>query len=64
MIKIAYLADHIEVIPTLAKCFQAQWPVYYVGRTPADIAQDFYTEANRTGIPIRLVHAGRNISSD
>jgi hypothetical protein len=41
MIEIAYLADHIEVIPTLAKWFQAQWLAYYAGRTPADIAQDF-----------------------
>jgi GNAT superfamily N-acetyltransferase len=55
MIEIAYLADHIEVIPTLAKWFQAQWPAYYAGRTPADIAQDFYAEANRTEIPIRLI---------
>ena len=55
MIEIAYLADHPEVIPTLVKWFQAQWPDYYAGRTPADIAQDFSAEANRTGIPIRLV---------
>ena len=55
MIEIAYLADHHNVIPTLAKWFQAQWPAYYAGRTPAGIAQDFYAEANRTGIPIRLV---------
>ena len=37
MIKIAYLADHPEVIPTLVKWFQAQWPAYYAGRTPEDI---------------------------
>jgi GNAT superfamily N-acetyltransferase len=55
MIEIAYLADHPEVIPTLAEWFCAQWPAYYAERTPADIAQDFYSEANRTGIPIRLV---------
>jgi hypothetical protein len=55
MIEIAYLADHPEVIPTLVTWFQAQWPAYYAGRTPVDIAQDFFAEANRTGIPIRLV---------
>ena len=55
MIEIAYLAEHPEVIPTLVNWFQAQWPDYYAGRTPADIAQDFSAEANRTEIPIRLV---------
>ena len=55
MIEIAYLADHREVIPTLAKWFQAQWPAYYAGRTPADVVQDFSSEANLIEIPIRLV---------
>jgi hypothetical protein len=55
MIEIAYLADHPEVVPTLVAWFQAQWPAYYAGRTPAEITQDFYTEANRTGILIRLI---------
>jgi GNAT superfamily N-acetyltransferase len=55
MIKIAFLADHAETIPTLAQWFRAQWPVYYAGRTPADIVQDFYAEANRSGLPVRLV---------
>jgi GNAT superfamily N-acetyltransferase len=55
MIEIAYLADHPEVIPTLAKWFQAQWPAYYAERTPADVAQDFYAEANHTEMPIRVI---------
>ena len=55
MIEIAFLADHPEAIPTLAQWFQAQWPAYYAGRAPADIAQDFRAEANRNGLPVRLV---------
>ena len=35
--------------------FRAQWPECYAERTPADIAQDFCSEANRDGLPVRLV---------
>ena len=55
MIEIAFLVNYPEVIPTLTHWFRAQWPEYYAGRTPADIAQDFYSEANRDGLPVRLV---------
>jgi GNAT superfamily N-acetyltransferase len=55
MIEIAFLVDYPETIPTLNQWFRAQWPVYYAKRTPADIARDFYSEAKRTGLPIRLV---------
>jgi RimJ/RimL family protein N-acetyltransferase len=55
MIETALLADHPQAIPTLAGWFLAQWPEYFAGRTPADLAQDFRLEANRAGLPIRLV---------
>ena len=55
MIQIAHLADHLETIPTLAEWFRAQWPDYFAGRTLAAIAQDFHGEANRSGLPLRLV---------
>lgn len=55
MITIAFLADHLETIPTLTSWFRAQWPAYYASRTPVDIAQDFHAEANRTELPLRLV---------
>ena len=54
-IKITSLADCPKTIPTLSIWFQTQWPDYYAGRTLTDIAQDFVLEANRSGIPIRLV---------
>lgn len=55
MIEIAFLADHVDVIPTLSQWFRAQWPDYFATRTVADIARDFYVEAQRTGLPVRLV---------
>ena len=55
MIDIAFLADHPETIPTLAGWFRAQWPDYYAGRTSAEVAQDFYAEAQHNRLPVRLV---------
>lgn len=55
MIKIAYLADYPETIPTLIHWFRVQWPDYYAERTAAEIARDFRSEANRVGLPVRLV---------
>jgi GNAT superfamily N-acetyltransferase len=55
MIEIAFLADHSEAIPTLTHWFRAQWPDYYAGRTQPDIEKGFHSEANRDGLPIRLV---------
>jgi RimJ/RimL family protein N-acetyltransferase len=55
MVQIALLADHAEVIPTLAQWFRSQWPDYYAGRTLDDIAQDFRADRNRDDLPVRLV---------
>ena len=55
MIEIVFLVDYPKAIPTLTHWFCAQWPEYYAVRTPADIAQDFCAEANRDGLPVRLV---------
>ena len=55
MIGIALLVDCPEVISTLARWFRAQWPEYYAGRTLTDIAQDFFSEANRDSLPVRLL---------
>ena len=55
MIETAFLVDHPDAIPTLAQWFRTQWPEYFSGRTLTDIAQDFYSEANRNMLPARLV---------
>jgi len=55
MIVIAFLVDHPDAIPTLTQWFRDQWPEYYAARSRDDIAQDFYAEANRDGLPVRLL---------
>ncbi|MEM7125555.1 MAG: GNAT family N-acetyltransferase [Chloroflexota bacterium] len=55
MSEITFLADYPETIPILSQWFRDQWPAYYIERTPADIAQDFYAEANREVLPVRLI---------
>ena len=55
MIEIAFLVDHPDAIPTLTHWFRAQWPEYDAARSRDDIAQDFYAEANRHGLPVRLL---------
>lgn len=53
--EITYLADRTDTIPVLAEWFREQWPVYYAGRSLAEIAQDFHGEAQRNGLPVRLL---------
>ncbi len=55
MITIGFLADHPEVIPTLAAWFRAQWSDYYAGRSQEEMEQGFHVEASRDRLPIRLV---------
>ena len=55
MIEIAFLVDHPDAIPTLTQWFRDQWPEYYAARSLEDIAQDFYAEANRDRLPVRLL---------
>lgn len=55
MVAIGLLADHLGTVPTLAEWFRAQWPDYYARRTLSDMELDFCGEAQRQGIPMRLV---------
>jgi GNAT superfamily N-acetyltransferase len=55
MIEIKFLADCPETVPILVDWFRAQWPDYYADQTLEEMAQDFYADANRSGIPLRLV---------
>ena len=55
MIKISFLADHPDVVPTLAQWFRAQWPDYYADQTLAEIEEDFREDAQYDSIPLRLV---------
>jgi RimJ/RimL family protein N-acetyltransferase len=55
MLKIAFLVDHAEIIPTLAQWFRLEWSDYYAKRTLVDIEQDFRSDLNRDKLPIRLI---------
>jgi RimJ/RimL family protein N-acetyltransferase len=55
MAQIAFLADHAEVIPALARWFRSEWPDYYAQRTLVDIEHDFHADLNRDDLPLRLV---------
>jgi len=55
MLQIVYLADHAEVISSLAEWFQSEWSDYYTQRSLVDIAQDFHADLNRNNLPIRLI---------
>jgi GNAT superfamily N-acetyltransferase len=53
--EIAFLADHLDCIPTLARWFRDEWPDYYGERSLAAIEDDFHRELNRDAIPMRLI---------
>ena len=55
MITIAFLADHLDTIPTLAKWFRAQWPDYHAAMSDEEMEQDFLEDASGDRLPIRLV---------
>lgn len=55
MITITLLADRLDTIPTLTTWFCKQWPDHFNGRSQASIADEFRSEANRKGLPLRLV---------
>jgi GNAT superfamily N-acetyltransferase len=55
MMDIAYLADHKEVIPTLAQWFYEEWAYLYPDRTLADVERLIGERTNRDKIPLALV---------
>jgi RimJ/RimL family protein N-acetyltransferase len=55
MAQIDFLADHPELVHTLAQWFRAEWTDYYAGMTNEDVARELSEDLNRDRIPIRLV---------
>lgn len=55
MIRISFLADYPDTIPTLVKWFRAQWPDYHVAISDEEMKQDFLEDAARDRLPIRLI---------
>lgn len=52
---IEYLADHRDVIPTLAHWFYEEWAYLHPDRTLDDVERLITERANKTQIPIALV---------
>lgn len=55
MITIDFLADHLDVIPTLTKWFRDQWSDYYANWSDEELMQDFLEDISRNSLPSRLV---------
>lgn len=53
--KIAYLADHPDDIPTLAAWFYHEWAYLHPDRTPQDVTRLITERANKDKIPLALV---------
>ncbi len=54
-LRIAPLADHPEMIPTLTEWFEIEWPSYYGPDRPGDAQQDLRSYANRDRLPVALL---------
>lgn len=52
---IAHLADHKEVIPTLAQWFYQEWAYLHPDRTLEDVERLIGERTNKTKIPVALV---------
>lgn len=55
MIRIRFLADHPDTIPTRVKWFRSQWPEYHAAMSDEGMEHDFLEDASRVRLPIRLI---------
>jgi GNAT superfamily N-acetyltransferase len=53
--KIAYLADHQNFIPTLSRWLLEESPDFFKDKTWEDVAELFYARLNRGRVPLALV---------
>jgi len=54
-LKAALLADHADLIPTLAEWYLQEWEPYYGTDGPGDARADLEARCNRDSLPIGLV---------
>lgn len=54
-VRIAFLADHVDVIPQLARWFEKDWAPFYAPGGPGNAEDDLRETANRDQLPIGLV---------
>lgn len=53
--KIDYLAEHQDFIPTLSKWFLREWRDFYGDKTWETVAEMFYERLNRAAVPLSLI---------
>lgn len=54
-VRIGYLADHPEALPTLERLFQSEWAAYYGAGGPGNAHQDLVAYSNRGQLPVGVV---------
>jgi GNAT superfamily N-acetyltransferase len=54
-LRIAYLADHEDVLPRLVEWFEAEWPAYYGAAGPGDAWRDLQEYAGRGELPVGFI---------
>ncbi len=54
-LRLGFLADHPEAVPTLAEWFEAEWGAHYGPTGPGDARRDLLARANRDALPVALV---------
>ncbi|MBL0939409.1 MAG: GNAT family N-acetyltransferase [Gemmatimonadaceae bacterium] len=54
-LRIARLADHPEVIPTIREWFETEWEPHYGPNGPGNAEQDLLAYANGTELPVGVV---------
>lgn len=54
-VRIGYLVDHPEALPTLERLFRSEWPAYYGAAGPGNAQQDLVAYANRKQLPVGMV---------
>lgn len=54
-VRIGYLVDHPEALPTLEHLFQTEWAAYYGAAGPGNAHQDLAAYSNRGQLPVGLV---------
>ena len=53
--RIGYLVDHPEALPTLERLFESEWAAYYGAAGPGNAHQDLLAYSNRGQLPVGVV---------
>lgn len=60
MLRVAYLADHPQVVRPLAVAFAREWPQHYAGREISSVQEEFAPRLQRDRLPLAFVALDKN----